>query len=573
MKRYLILLCFILLTIIFIQNISAQWTGTVYGRILDIHGNGVENVTIQFYNYHNEMVKEIYSDEEGYFSTDISPGAYTVKLRKEGYEKYSQSIFVSADSTIDLGNITLNYSIQIYTPINSIIVKPGDKLSIQLKLRNIGYDVEDIFFTTNASEDWSINLMYSGITVQSISLTPNEEISLTLEINVPLFLGKTCLSLMFNLSSNVVVTKNLTINSVIEEKDILKSTTLYRSAKPGETIYFNIQLYNPLKREMEYNLSIGSTVDWIYRLLRNGEEVNSIIIPGEKTEILKLEIQIPDTAVPGKYYFAVEARNILIKDNVNLMLNVETGRPILSIETSVPSIDVYSGGIANFRLKCSNIGTRDTVVSFKITDLPADFKYFIKDEQGNIISRIFLKAGEYRNIILSVRTPYNINPVLISFKFQIYSENTLDTINLEINVLGKYEIDYVTENYYIETYIGEEVIFELTIKNTGYNELTGIRPILIKSPSDMNVTFDPEILESLKPGETYTFNIIIESSSDMSPGDYYITLYVTTNEIDGDKVSIHVFLKQRTEMTYIGYIVVIGIVILLIILYRKYGRR
>ena len=545
---------------------------TVWGLVIDENEKPIKSVKVEFYSQ-GSIVTVAYTDENGVFSTYINKGSYLLKFIKEGYEEKTINIDTNAGNSLYLGNITLSYSIKVHLLTESIKIKPGDAISLPFELENIGSYSERVNISLSLPKEWDGSINYGNVEVNRLMLDSGEKVPLTLIVQAPLELGNFTLTIKIVSYSGFSINKTIEVLSSIENEEVISSNSIYKEAQPGDEVKYSIEIKNSLNRDLPFNLTVNGPQRLVYSLKYNGEEVSAINLAKNGIAYLELDVFVPSNIPIGDYDLTLNAFNSIINGTLHLKLRVRYGKSVIIVKTNSPSLNVYSGSSISFPLKISNIGDRGSTISFNISGLPGDFRYVFEDQHKNIISGIYLDSSETEEIYLVVTSPYNCKPELIPFNFTVYSKDSSYILPLRINVLGKYKIDYITDNFYVESYIGETTNFTLTIKNDGHNELTNIVVLLDKVPTDMNVTVTPESIQELKPGNTASFILSIQSDPSMSSGDYYILFRVSSDETQTTEIALHVFLKQGEESIYIGIAILIGVIIALVLIYRKYGRR
>jgi len=238
-----------------------------------------------------------------------------------------------------------------------------------------------------------------------------------------------------------------------------------------------------------------------------------------------------------------------------------------------PFIDVYAGSSGSITFSLENRGKIEDLVKLKINNLPSGFNYAIYDEKNNIVSSVLLKPNEVKKLTIKIDIPPKMEPSIVKANLFIGTINKENNYTISLNIVGKYEITYVTENFYTETFAGDLASFILDIKNTGYSTLTNVAVEVVNMPSSFNVTINPSLIPILQPLETKSFNVLIDVPPETNAGDYYVTIKIVSNQVESMQRLIHVVVKQRTESIYIGIVIILLAFIGLYFLYRKYGRR
>lgn len=99
----------------------------------------------------------------------------------------------------------------------------------------------------------------------------------------------------------------------------------------------------------------------------------------------------------------------------------------------------------------------------------------MEDTQRNRVSKLFVRAGDTKSVKLRVEASVEAGPEYIPFAFAVAAGNASDSLKPGPNVLGRYELDHVTEDFYVERFVGDALIFVVDVKNTCYNDLSNRR--------------------------------------------------------------------------------------------------
>ncbi|MEM2022079.1 MAG: NEW3 domain-containing protein, partial [Archaeoglobaceae archaeon] len=108
--------------------------------------------------------------------------------------------------------------------------------------------------------------------------------------------------------------------------------------------------------------------------------------------------------------------------------------------------------------------------------------------------------------------------------------------DLVLKIVGTFKLYFEPENgkYTITTSQGEVVELKGSIKNSGVGTtLTNIRISVTLPNSDWELEdISPEIIPSLKPGESYPLTVKISIPADASPSEYKITIVVKADQVE-----------------------------------------
>jgi len=65
---------------------------SVFGHIIDGDKNPMVGVLVTLYDSNNKLVKDLSSNKDGYWSSRLPPGKYSVKYEIEGYKDIKRSV-------------------------------------------------------------------------------------------------------------------------------------------------------------------------------------------------------------------------------------------------------------------------------------------------------------------------------------------------------------------------------------------------------------------------------------------------------------------------------------------------
>ncbi|MEZ0346825.1 MAG: NEW3 domain-containing protein [Infirmifilum sp.] len=547
----------------------------VGGVVIDVNGNPIPNVQVVVYDANNAVAGTTSTGADGHFIISVLPGSYTVKLSKPGYVDKTVQVTVSKTTLYaDLGTITLDYSIKISLTTAFLSVPILNTVTIPVAITNQGSSPENISIDIEPQCGIQVAMLASGIAVSELKLNPGETQSLTLSLSTPYLPSQDCKVKIFFIGS-VALERDITLKIVNQTLGILSTQLTSFQVNPGSTVQLQIKVTNPLPKTIRTALSLELPPNWVGSLTSGSLVVNQLSLnPGETVQI-QMSIGVPKQAQPGNYVVTVIATGLSPYFIEKLPINIEVviGNPLLRLETTTPHVDVYAGQTAKFGFTIENLGDADCVAGFQVQGLPQDYRWNIVDQQGNVFSQVYLKAGGTLTLYLSVFVPPLAEPSLISLNLIASANASRDSIPLTLGVLGRYQLSFVTQNFYMEMTPGSNGTFSVQVKNTGYSTVTNVALGASTSASGFTVSISPSSVPMLKPGDTATFQVSISVDPTTDAGDYYVTLLLKGDNIEPLQRDLHVYVRPANSPIY--YIA--GAALLLIIgvflAYRKFGRR
>jgi len=95
----------------------------------------------------------------------------------------------------------------------------------------------------------------------------------------------------------------------------------------------------------------------------------------------------------------------------------------------------------------------------------------------------------------------------------------------------------------------------------------------VTKPEGWDVTVTPAKIPSLKPQMTAKFTLNIEAPADANIGDFKVIVKAKSQEVETDEDVIRVTVNKPSSSGYIGFAMIAAAIIILIIIFRMFGRR
>jgi len=212
---------------------------------------------------------------------------------------------------------------------------------------------------------------------------------------------------------------------------------------------------------------------------------------------------------------------------------------------------------------------------------PTDWKVVFKSGTMEI-SRLYLEAGKSESLILEATPPstvkigtYTIPVQIKSPEGSIYAE-----MNLRATIIGSYELTLEPSTLLTSVTAGGSTTFTVKATNTGYTSATNTGYTSVTSvslniaiPEDWESSVTPVQVDSLKPREAFSFNVVIKVPEDTVAGDYLITLTGLSDQVESDEVQVRITVTAPTSWGLIGIGLAVVMVIALVLIFMKFKRR
>ncbi|OYT55697.1 MAG: hypothetical protein B6U76_05345 [Desulfurococcales archaeon ex4484_217_2] len=550
--------------------------GYIYIYITDPYGKFLLDAKLYIYKGGSLIISRKVS---GSISLKLQEGSYKIKVEKKGYVDFSENVYISKGTKLTLKAI-LKPAIEIAgsVPLN-LTLSPYREEKLSLKVHNNGRWEEEVKLMIMLHDPPLIIpvIQVNGkqiVNSSIIRIDPKSSIDLELTLKSLNNYGKTHLVIVLEYRG-IKISRNFTITIAKDQLKLFKTPVNSVTASPGKELTFTFYLLNPTWFSETFVLRCKAPTGWMVNLLYQDNAIEEISLEPASSAELTLRVNIPFDVSNGTYIIALiaEGKTTNMNETMVLKIVVKGACNVLSIKSEKPYLGVNVGSLAKYPVVVLNRYSKDLLLNFTVKGLPSNYPFWIEDESGNRLSSLYLRSGEETKVYLCIKIPEDAPISTFSFKFIVSSSNQENSINLYLNVVGKYNIDIVTENFLIEIYSGGEAIYNLEVKNTGSLELTNITFDVVKCPQDMNVTVTPKEIMMLKPGETCSFKLVVKLKQSIPAGDYYLLFRIKTDQVSTITYGLRISVRQRETIIFIATSIILIVLIILVIVYKKYGRR
>ncbi len=271
----------------------------------------------------------------------------------------------------------------------------------------------------------------------------------------------------------------------------------------------------------------------------------------------------------------------------------EAGSIILS--TEFPKLDALATGGFDFSVTLAYTGPTDRVFNLDIT-APAGWDTYITPAYDTTrISSITMEksvsattsnttsattstttSATSKAIKVTVTPPSHplAEPGEYNIKLKASSDVVVGEITLTARVTARYELTSgpANQRYDIKAKAGQDNIFSIIVGNSGTATIDNIT-FSSDKPDGWEITFNPGNIDLLDIVNPATVSVNIKPPSRTVAGDYMITLRVSGTQASASNMDIRVTVTTPAIWGWLGVGIIAVVVIGLIFVFIKFGRR
>lgn len=351
------------------------------------------------------------------------------------------------------------------------------------------------------------------------------------------------------------------------------------TVKAGQNIALDIEIINNGKMNELLDINTLEPDNW-ETILTNGEYViSSLYIKSNESMDLIFATTPSSETNAGNYSFII---SVLSKDkqlNASLMINVELTETVTTsgiiLSTPYPSVEGPSNELFEFRLGVKNMGNKATIIDFD-PYYPQDWSVFFKPRyEERLIRSLDFTAGETQTIMVSITPPPNVLPDEYNITVVASTEGVSEQLSFSILIIGRHEMTFnPTEGLLsFDAVQGKESVVTLIFNNTGTAPLEGV-VFFSDKPLGWDVIMEPDEISLIEPSGVREIRCAIKPPKDAIPGDYAVSLYTAVAQLQLSKqIDYRVTVKGSVSWGYIGLGIIVILILAIVVMFMRLGRR
>jgi len=258
----------------------------------------------------------------------------------------------------------------------------------------------------------------------------------------------------------------------------------------------------------------------------------------------------------------------------------ETSAESIALTTEYPKLDAIATGSFDFTVQLSYTGQTDRVFDLNVT-VPTGWDTTITPQYDTkLISSLTMEKSTSipttKGIEVNATPPSYppADPGDYAITLKASSGNISGQIELTARITAKYALDATPSNqtYNTDAKAGKDNTFSVTVTNTGTAPIDTIA-FSSDKPTGWEITFTPEKIELLNIYDPKAIDVNIKPPSDTVAGDYVITLQISGKQAYATAMDIRVTVKTPTIWGWVGLGIIAIVVVGLILIFMRFGRR
>lgn len=348
----------------------------------------------------------------------------------------------------------------------------------------------------------------------------------------------------------------------------------------GEDVSMDLLVANRGRSAEDVSLSLPEVPEgWEARISTYSFQVTGVHVESDTTKRLTLKAEPGEDVSPGTYTFPIEARSAdgKLTTTTRLRITVTPKEEAVqtrdvSITTSYPVLQGPTDAEFEFSVDVENKLAQDTTYNLSAQG-PKDWEIHFKPAyEEKLISSLHIKAGQSRSTAVVVKPHPSAGPGEYPVGVKVSSDQAQAEVDLTVVLTGTHKVEVGTADglLSLRTQQGETATLSFYVKNSGSAPQQNLR-FLSFQPENWKVTFEPESLDSLPPGELRQVEVAVTPSEQALVGDYSVSLAVQGTKVSKD-LELRVTVRASTVWGWVGIGLILLVIAGLVVLFIRMGR-
>ncbi|HDM10482.1 MAG TPA: hypothetical protein ENF92_08210 [Desulfobacteraceae bacterium] len=349
----------------------------------------------------------------------------------------------------------------------------------------------------------------------------------------------------------------------------------------GEGVSIDLFVKNGGKKDETVDLKVIEVPKgWKAWIKTYSYGVTGVHVGSDESRSLTFRAEPGKNVGPGKYVFKVvgETTDHKFKSTHVITINVkakEKGKKSkgVNITASYPVLRGPTDAKFEFSIEVENKLDKDAVFSLTAKapeNWDVNFKPAYEDK---FISSVRLKADQSQSVAVEVKPFPLAEPGKYPIAVKVSSPEAEGEVKLSIILTGTYKMEVGTSDglLSLNAQKGKPSSISVYVKNTGSAPLNNIHFLSFK-PENWKVAFKPEKIETLAPDALKQIEVTVKPSDQALVGDYSVSLNIDAGKVRKN-LELRVTVKASTAWGWIGIGIIVFVLLGLVILFVKLGRR
>ena len=352
--------------------------------------------------------------------------------------------------------------------------------------------------------------------------------------------------------------------------------------KPGGTSTFTLYITNTGSEETTVELSAEDLPEgWEGSFKGSSNEVSMVHVGAcqkkEDSPSLSYSLTVPEDTKEDIYTISLNAKGGDVDESLALTVKVDAEEKKIGageFSTDYAQQEGDSGTKFSYTTTLTNNSGENMTYSLSAEGAPEGWTVtFTPSDTTTATSSVPVDAGASSTIKAAIVPAQNVTAG--EYPITLVAACAGETLELPVTVkiTGTYSLTATTPtgNLSTSTYAGETKDVALSIQNTGNIDLTAVS-LKAQASTDWEITFDQDTINEIPAGGSAEVTAHITPAKDAILGDY-VTIITASNDAVSSDCALRISVQNHTSWGIAAVAVIAVLVLGLVLIIRRFGRR
>ena len=352
--------------------------------------------------------------------------------------------------------------------------------------------------------------------------------------------------------------------------------------KPGGTSTFTLYITNTGSEETTVELSAEDLPEgWEGSFKGSSNEVSMVHVGAcqkkEDSPSLSYSLTVPENTKEDIYTISLNAKGGDVDESLALTVKVDAEEKKIGageFSTDYAQQEGDSGTKFSYTTTLTNNSGENMTYSLSAEGAPEGWTVtFTPSDTTTATSSVPVDAGASSTIKAAIVPAQNVTAG--EYPITLVAACAGETLELPVTVkiTGTYSLTATTPTGNLSTsaYAGETKDVALSIQNTGNIDLTAVS-LKAQASTDWEITFDQDTINEIPAGGSAEVTAHITPAKDAILGDY-VTIITASNDAVSSDCALRISVQNHTSWGIAAVAVIAVLVLGLVLIIRRFGRR
>lgn len=345
------------------------------------------------------------------------------------------------------------------------------------------------------------------------------------------------------------------------------------TVKAGQTVTLEVSIKDTVAQKVSLSLQ-GVPEGWEASLLGAGRPVSAVITDPEEERSLSLQVKVPADAAEGTVTINLVARSATDTVTLPIVMTVSLEKGgTTALDPEYSALRGPADAEFTFNLTLKNNSQQEQTYNLSV-NAPEGWTVSLKPSGATQETpTVTVQPGSSQRLNLKVTPAKDAEAGKYDLAVMATGGGEEVVTPLQIEITGTYKLALTTPDGRLNAEIKAGTTTKVTfiVQNNGTAPVQGLK-LSATAPANWEVAFEPSVIDVLPANQQQSIVAKFTPAKNAIAGDYVVTLSARADKASTSS-DIRVTVKASTLWGVIGVLIAIAAIVILALVFRRFGHR